>query len=147
MVDETIYRQVLRSTDPLSCVFDKALFAHCCQCSLSNRHLLAEREHVSCRDGPSRALCFSLHEQLLHNATFALKHLHDDDPLTHAQEMKLQCGGLRGVQYALNGTDEIDDVSALILAVREKYGGLESLPFSVIMQFIASSKLRKRSET
>jgi hypothetical protein len=146
MVDETAFRQVLRSTDPLTCPFGKAILSGCCACPLVARHYIAERESVLCSDMSSRSDCVLLHEMLLHNSSFALKHIHDMEPLTHAQEMKVQCGGLHGLQHAVDGTDEVADVAALVRAACREFGSLEDLPYSLIVQSVASYKMRKRHD-
>lgn len=146
-MDEAAYRQALRSTEPRPCIFGKALLAQCCSCAWAEQHLLAEREHIACRDTSAHAACLTFHELLLHNAAFTLKHIHDEDPLTHAQEMKLQCGGLRGLQQALDdGSQQTIEVSALLAAAQAHYGGLAALPYSRIMQGVAAYQLRKRHE-
>ena len=144
MVDEAVFRNAERATNPYPCIFGKAILACRCACSLVKKRYLAERETLVCADAPAQAACEQLHDLLLHNAAFTLKHIHDAAPITHAQEMKLQCGGLQGVQLAVDGTDAITDVSQLIVAARHKFGGLQAFPYAQIIQAIAASKMRKR---
>ncbi len=146
MVDETAFRQVLRSTKSDACAFSKAVLAFCCACALAERHYLAEREAVRCADAAALANCHALHELLAHNSAFALKHIHDAEPFTHAQEMKVQCGGLRGVQIAVTGTQAVADVAGLVTAAFRKFGSLEDLPYSQIVQSVAASQLRRRHD-
>ncbi len=146
MVDETAFRKVLRSTDPEACAFGKAILSTCCACSLAARHHLAEREMIVCTDAAALVDCAALHRLLLHNSAFALKHLHDTDPLTHAQEMKVQCGGLLGLQRAVNEAEVVTDIAVLVDAAYYKFGSLEQLPYSQIVQSVAALKLRKRHE-
>jgi hypothetical protein len=122
------------------------MLARCCDCAWVEKHAIAERETVACANGTAQARCLSLYELLLHSAAFALRHVHKEEPLTHAQEMKLQCGGLRGLQRAADGTSEVCDVSALVGAARRQFGSLEALPYAQIMQSVASTALRKRRE-
>jgi hypothetical protein len=147
MVDETAFRKVLRSANPQPCTFGKAILAACCKCPLVEKHYVAERETIACADEAARAACFSLHEQLRHNSAFAIKQIHDDGPITHAQEMKLQCGGLQGLQRVVDGRDAVDDVYALVGAALVKFGNLEMLPYVQIVQSVASYKIRKRHGT
>ena len=147
MVDETAFRQVLSSANLQSCAFRKAILAGCCSCSLVEKHYVAERELIVCADKSARVNCLLLHQLLSHNSIFALKHVHINEPLTHAQEMKLQCGGLIGVQYVAGGTTSIADVVSLVDAACLKFGTLEMLPFDQIVQSITSFKIRKRHNT
>jgi len=71
---------------------------------------------------------------LRHNFTFALGKLHIDGPLPHAQEMRMQCGGLKGLQFILDGNEEVADVAALLELAQQRYGNLAELPFSLIVQ-------------
>jgi hypothetical protein len=143
MVDESAFRQVLHSADPQACPFGKAILARCCACSLSRRQAIAEREVVSCTRAAVREQCCELYELLRRNSWFALKPVHAGEPLTHANNMKVQCGGLRGLQQALDATGEVGDVAALVEAARQKFGGLEELPYSQIIQSVAAFQLRK----
>jgi hypothetical protein len=144
MVDETAFRQVLRSSSPQPCVFGKAILAGCCACSLVEKHYIAEREIIACADASARAACAGLHDKLRRSSAFALKQIHEATPLTHAQEMKLQCGGLSGLQQAVTGTDMVSDIVTLLASSQQKFGSLGHLPYAQIVQSVASFKLRKR---
>ncbi len=146
MVDETAYRQVLHSTTPKACSFAKAILASGCACSLAERHYLAEREAVACTDAAAFANCAALHGLLAQNSAFAVKHVRAAEPYTHAQEMKVQCGGLQGVQLAVTGTRTVADVAGLVAAAFRKFGSLEKLPYSEIVQSVAARQLRRRSD-
>lgn len=143
MVDEAAFRQELHATDAQACVFGKAVLVGCCGCALSRKRAIAEREAVHCTQVEARALCAELYGALRRNSLFALRLLHDDQPLTHAQNMKLQCGGLHGVQLALDGAEQVADVSALIGAACDKYGSLDELPYSQIVQSVSAFQVRK----
>lgn len=144
MVDERAFRQMLHSADPHSCPFGKAILALCCACSLSRKRAIAERETVICTRATAREQCCELYALLRRNSSFALKQAHADEPLTHARNMKVQCGGLHGLQQAVDAAEEIGDVAALVDASREKFGSLEALPYSLIIQSVAAFQLRKR---
>ena len=75
-----------------------------------------------------------MRELLRHSFTFALGKSHIDGPLPHAQEMRIQCGGLKGLQFILDGNDEVHDISELLETAQRKYGELAELPFSKIVQ-------------
>lgn len=143
MVDENAYRQTLRSGDYQACPFGKAILARSCACPLSGRLAIAEREVVNCTEAAAQQQCSSLYELLRRNSLFALRLIHADEPLTHAQNMKLQCGGLHGLQLALDDTDEVFDVAGLVEAAQQTFGSLEELPYSQIMQSVAAFQVRK----
>lgn len=143
MVDENTFRQVLRSGDHQPCPFGKAILARCCACSLAGRLAVAERETVNCTQAAAREQCLELYDLLRRNSLFALRLLHADEPLTHANNMKLQCGGLHGLQRALDDSGDVVDVAALVEAARNKFGSLEAFPYSQIVQSVSAFQLRK----
>lgn len=143
MVDEDAYRQALRSGNQRPCVFGKAILAACCACPLSDRQAIAEREVIHCSSQPLHEACASLYGLLLGNSQFALRLTHVDAALTHAQNMKVQCGGLHGLQLALDGTEQIADVAALIEAALQAYGSFQELPYSRIVQSVSAFQVRK----
>ncbi len=146
-MDETAFRQARGELNPQPCPFEKAILARCCACPLSERRCIAEREAVACREAASRRDCVRLRELLRGSSAFALGHAHIDGPLPHAQEMKVQCGGLRGLQQAVAPAAEVADVAGLLRAAREKYGNLENLPYSAIVQEVAACRLRRRRDS
>jgi len=133
-MDETAYRQALTAAIPRNCPFEKTILTHCSACSEAEKHNIAEREAVSCNSSLAHERCNGLRELLRHNFVFALGKLHIDGPLPHAQEMRMQCGGMRGIQFLMDGSDEVHNVSELLAMAERKYGGLAELPFSEIVQ-------------
>lgn len=144
-MDEAAFRQARKAAVEHPCPFEKALLAGCGTCSLAQRCNIAEREAVACREGAAREACAVLLGLLRRNAAFALHLPSAEERLTHAREMKVQCGGLAGLQLALTGADEIGDVNALVQAACGSPGGLEGLPYSVIMQSVAACQPRRRA--
>ncbi|HEY0665667.1 MAG TPA: hypothetical protein VGD24_06355 [Gallionella sp.] len=132
-MDETAYRQVLTTSIGRPCPFEKSILTCCAACVLAEKHNVAEREVVACGESESHALCVALRDALRHNFTFAVGRLHIDGPLPHAQEMRLQCGGLRGMQFTVDGTNEVNDVSLLVRQARRKFGELADYPYSQIV--------------
>ncbi|MCO5098092.1 MAG: hypothetical protein M9884_11595 [Rhodocyclaceae bacterium] len=144
-MDETAYRQARQAAVQHPCAFEKALLAGCCACSLAQRRHIAEREAVACLDAVARASCVLLLQLLRRNAAFTLHLSRADEQLTHAQEMKVQCGGLAGLQRVLSGSEEVEDVSRLVQSARQAQGGLEDLPYSEIVQSVAAYRTRRRA--
>ena len=142
-MDEDAFRKELQATDRLACPFGKAILARCCACALSGKRAIAEREAVICAGPMAQARCELLYGLLYDNSQFALRRIHPDAPLTHVQNMKIQCGGLRGLQLLQDGTNEVADVAALVEAAQHAFGSLEGLPFSTIIQSVSAFQPRK----
>jgi hypothetical protein len=136
-MDEHAFRQVLAST-PYLCPFEKSLLSGCVACSQHNSRQIAERVVLSCNSAVSWSECVELRDAFRLNFTFALGKSYIDGPLPHAQEMRMQCGGLRGLQSVLSGCVEVNDVAALIVLAKKHYGELEQFPF---MQIVHTSKI------
>lgn len=147
-MDESAFRSAREAMTPRPCVFEKALLAGACACSLAARHNIAERETVACGAPAARAECAALCALLRRNSVFALKLTQPEGPLPHAQEMKLECGGLLGVQQALAPAAQapatVGDVRGLVEAARQKFGDLQNLPYSAIVQSVAAYQIRRR---
>ena len=160
-MDETAFHRARETMTPRPCAFEKAMLAGACGCPLAARRNIAERESVACASSAARAECAALQALLRQNSVFALKLVDADAPLPHAKEMKLQCGGLHGVERALaralapvapaeEGTASMPgqagmaDVHGLVEAAREKFGSLENLPYSLLVQSVVAWQLRRR---
>lgn len=64
--------------------------------------------------------------------------------LTHAQFMKIRCGGLLGMQRVLKlDIEKKVVVRDVIDSAERKYGSLDSFPYNEIVQDIKRFKLRK----
>jgi hypothetical protein len=155
-MDEAAYRNARGGINRLPCVFEKALLVSCAACPLAHRHALAERETLACTDADALARCLTFYRLLRESSTFALKLVDQAERIPHAIEMKLQCGGLRGLQESLEGrVDVIDsglprgrpEVQGLLQRALERHDSLAELPYSRIIQGIAAWRGRKRNHT
>ena len=124
MLDEVIERP---------CVFEKAILVRCVACGRAQRMQIAEREAVACQDGQSLSRCTELHNHLRRSFTFALGEVRDAVVLPHAQEVRVQCGGLMGLQDVLSGSAEVEDVDAVLGNAVLQFGELASIPYSQVV--------------
>ncbi len=133
-MDETAYRQIFSEVIERPCTFEKAVLASCVACERAQRIQIAEREAVTCLNASSLSRCTSLHDSLRHSFAFALGKVRNGDaPLPHAQEMRVQCGGLKGLQHVLHGNAEVSNVDALLVSVLQQYGELAQIPYSEVV--------------
>lgn len=147
-MDEQAYRDTYDSVNPRACPFEKALLICQCQCSKARRVNIAERIAVSCLDPAAQADCSLLLRLLQKNAVFALRLTHPDEVLPHSKHVKVQCGGLLGLRAAVRQDAEIGpiaDIRGLVVEAEERFGDLQSLPYSEIVRGIAGFQTRKRS--
>ncbi|HEY6095371.1 MAG TPA: hypothetical protein VIU93_10515 [Gallionellaceae bacterium] len=142
-MDEIAFMHTLDAVHAKPCAFEKAILSRRCACPQQEKRLMAEREMVACKLAEDREVCSALLDQLRQNSAFALKLTHVTLPLSYAQEVKVQCGGLIGLQQEMDVQD-LDNVIGLVKAAREKFGDFDALPYSRIMQSVATHQLRKR---
>ncbi len=147
-MDERAFQEAYRATNPLACPFEKAILICLCTCREAKRINIAERDTVNCRDAQAHGDCSLLVGMLRHKATFALKLTHADAVLPHAKHVKVQCGGLLGLQAALwpeqAGKPRVEDIRGLVLEARDRFGSLQELPYSEIVRGIAGFEFRRR---
>ena len=143
-MDEIAFMHALGSVNPKPCAFGKVILSRHCKCSKVVKRYAAEREMVSCTVDADRLKCGDLLDILRQNSAFALKLTHVTPPLPHGPEMRVQVGGLQGLQAEVDGSDEVLDVSALVAAALLKFGNFEDFPFSKIVQSVVSCEVRKK---
>lgn len=144
-MDEKHYKETYSSINPTRCVFEKAINSRVCNCSKSQRFNLADREGVACTSKSYLSRCDNFLSQLHNNARFALQRL-ELNQLGHAQEIKIQNGGLLGLQREFNDNEKVEDIQAVITAAEKKFNCIEEFPYSNIMQVISVYQIRpKRS--
>lgn len=147
-MDQDEFRKTYRDVNERNCVYEKAILTNNCSCSQAHKFCIAEREGVHCRSNQGQADCVELLETLRNQARFALRTAPDGTALPHAKAMRVQVGGLRGIESVLHpevpAPEKIADIRATVEAAIARFGAIERLPFSDIMQQIAAYKGRPR---
>jgi len=146
-VDEDEFKATYLSLNSRACPFEKVILSRQCDCSRAARIFIAERQAVGCDADAPQQQCLALLQLLRSNASFALKITSATNRLPHTKEMKLQAGGLLGLQRALQPayatSAQIDDIHGLINLAKTTYGELADLPYSEIVQAIAAYQGRR----
>ena len=151
-MDQDAYRRTYREINERPCAYEKSLLSRHCSCSQAKKVCIAEREGVHCISDEAQAQCIDLLENLRRQARFALKSNNDKSVLPHGQAMRLQVGGLRGLYLAMHPDVEtlpdcISDVHGLINLAKERFHGLESLPYQILIQQVAAFQGRPRGRS
>lgn len=145
-MDEDAFRAARAELNPLGCIFEKVILSRCGDCSQAEKKNIAERESVSCRSLFAYTNCSELRGLLRANSAFALKMI-EDAPIPHGKDIKVQCGGLLGIQRALGDQPSlppVPNVFALVGAAQTKFGGFSQLPFGEIVQSVVAYEARRR---
>ena len=151
-MDETEYRQTYHEVNERRCVFEKAINARRCTCELSQRFNLADREGVSCTSESGCKRCKQMLDLLRDNARFALQMTNVPGPLPHAKEVKVQIGGMLGLQKLMHPDIHNDglvhNINGLTEAAIRQFNTLDNLPYSEIIKSIVNfeGRLRRRSQ-
>ncbi len=148
-MEEQEYKDTYHAINQRRCVFEKAINARRCACVQSARFCLADREGVACKSNAGNEMCTELLDTLRRNARFSLHLKHADGPLPHAKEIRVQVGGMLGLQRLIDPDvdtiDKVDNIYALTKAAFARYERLQGLPLDRIMQAIVSFQGRRKS--
>jgi len=146
-MDQDAFRETYRKVNKNFCACEKSVLINQCNCSKAERFCIAEREGVHCLSEEGQARCLDALSILRDHATFALREL-TEGKLPHGKAMRVQIGGMRGLNKLLNGDDtQVPDVDAILQAAIQRWGSLEQLPFSEIMPSIAAYKGKTRARS
>ena len=137
-MDESAFREML-SGIVAPCPFERSILRGCAACAQSEKMQVAERELVKCQNTASHSRCSELYAHLRRSFSFALGTLRVDTPLPHAQEMRVQCGGLKGLQDTLSGSAEVENVDQLLQSALRQWGEIEDIPYSDVVHAAATA--------
>lgn len=147
-MDENEFRSIYHAINQLRCPFEKTLLSRRHSCSCLVKYNIAEREAIGCNNESDQNRCQNLLAILHKKAAFAVKSTNTS--LGHAKEIKIQSGGITGLQQLLvnsdHGTISNDpvDIKILVDELIKYFGNFEAIPYSEVIQSIASFVGRKR---
>ena len=125
------------------CAFDLALLAGCAECHLAGQTHLGERILVGCRDSASSGRCGELLDRLRENAGFVFRRRGASAPPTHAEALRLRCGGLAGVARQVItdfDSDRVADIDVLAERIWQTPGGPDALAWDRVVREIAACR-------
>jgi len=147
-MEENEFRGIYQTINSTRCPFEKALNARRCDCSQSQRFLLAGRDGVGCQSRNSQADCLKLLTQMRNKAQFALRVSKVEGSLPHNKEIRVQVGGLLGLQHLLypecKADKRVDDVSRIVSEASGRFGSFDDLPFEQLLKSILAFEGRKK---
>lgn len=149
-MDEDNYRSAVNDIVDQVCVFERCLLARHCACGQAHVFNLAEREGVRCQAGLRNSNCVELKSFLRESVNFTFHLTDSSEELPFAKQMKMQAGGLLGLQKLLSiestSPDKVDDVSQLVLELEKQYPDLSKLPMIDVLKKISAFKVRHRTK-
>lgn len=145
MLNEGAYQDAYNGAVRLSCPFEKAILSRCAGCDQAHYSNIAEREAIACKAPLARENCLTLHGLLHQNAAFALKLLHPNEPLPHAKELKIQCGGLLGTQQLFAPeVSTVANIHGLVGEIQQRFGSMQDVPYLEVVKAISVYEARRR---
>ena len=144
-MEESEYKSTYNQIAEIRCEFEKALTNHKAKCPLARHFWLADREGYACKSEEAAVKCRQVLSKLRENSRFVLKLQEAADKLPHNMEIRVQAGGMQGIQ-ALVKTDQdeiIEDIHGLVLQAEAKYGRLEDMPYNEIVQSVSRFQGRR----
>ena len=167
-MNEDEYRNTYRQVNHQRCVFEKMVLLRYGNCEYNQKLFLAEREAMACQSEVAQKQCQLLLNTMRKNARFALQITKADAPLPHSKEVKVQAGGLYGLQQYLQhkntaDTGELSDdklkfdnhssqpiknIYQTLKTALDKFGNIKNFPYSEIVKsiihFTIPSRKRKK---
>lgn len=147
-MEEDEYRSTYREINDRRCIFEKSINSRRSTCEHGRRFNLADREGVACNSEAGNQRCQAFLETMRKNASFALQQLHIDGPLPHAKEIKVQTGGLLGLQGVIYpekaDAERVENITAILREAVERYGDLEQLPYTELVKTITRFEGRNK---
>ncbi len=147
-MEENEYKATYDEITQINCVFEKALTNNLCQCACARHFWLADREGYACNSAPASAECAALLQRLREKSRFSLKLPSVGQQLPHNMDIRVQAGGLAGLQKRYGETDAspyiTGNVRRLVETAITDAGGIDQLPYGDIVQSIAEYRVRSR---
>lgn len=147
-MDEDEFRKTYDDLREYPCAFEKAILNRQCNCMLIRRFSLGEREGASCTDWKAHKQCRQLLDVMRDNARFITRSSAESGVvLPHARELRVQVGGLTGLEKSMHPDREtipVDDIHATLQQAVDTYGSTDGFPWQNIIQSISAFKGRKR---
>ena len=114
-MEENEYKSSYSEIATIRCEFEKALTNNKAKCSYARHFCLADREGYACKSWVSSAKCHELLGLLRESSRFILKLQQTGNKLPHNMEIRIQAGGLSGIQalFTPQQQDMVEDIFAL----------------------------------
>lgn len=145
-MDEDSYRDAYERINSAPCVFEKGILSLKCKCAYQHMFRLADRHGVGCTDSLMQKNCKAFLDHLRKQTRFVFK-IKIDGPLPHNKEMKVQVGGMLGVQDLLLDSSEkhvVENISGLMEQSVELYGSVEQVPYNLLMPSVTGFQTRPK---
>jgi hypothetical protein len=129
------------------CAFSGALIGKQYNCQYALEVTRREGPSIACTSATMHQKCAMLMEDLKAAALPQFGHEDDLTQMPHSVLMKIQSGGLAGLQKHLQGASSVtvvDNIAQLVTDAEQRFGRLSAIPYGDFVQDIVEFKLRRR---
>lgn len=129
------------------CAFSNTLITNQFGCEKAEQVTRRGGPDIACTSDVAHQRCEKLFQQMKAAALPAFGVEDDLLSMPHSVLVKIQYGGLLGLQRLLDSavaTGDVKNVYALVDQAIGKYNGLDTVPFPALVQDMTSYKLRRR---
>ena len=127
------------------CFFAKALLNGQFRCKSAESFHIAERHGIQCSDEENHQQCETLANLLHEQSRFALGVTQLPQQATNNMELRVQCGGILGIQRSLSAEAEASsDIPTLIRQAILTFERIEKFPYPMIIQSVSQWKPHRR---
>jgi len=128
------------------CAFSGALMGKQYSCQNALEVTRREGPSIACTSADMHQKCAELLGELKAAALPSFGYADDLSQMPHSVLMKIQSGGLLGLQNHLHGTTGfvVENIEHLVVEAEKRYGGFSLIPYTDFVQDIVEFKLRRR---
>jgi len=128
------------------CAFNSTLITEHYHCSNAVNVVRRGGNEISCCNLDASKRCEIIYNKLKNIALPSFDVEDDLLDMPHGVMVKIQHGGLLGLNSLINNTseNEIDDISKLVLDSENKFSNLNDIPYGLTIDFITSHKIKRR---
>lgn len=133
--------------DEYKCVFSNTLITNQFGCEKSEQVTRRGGPDIACTSDAAHRRCEKLFQQMKTAALPAFGVEDDLLSMPHSVLVKIQHGGLLGLQRLLDGatsSGDVKNVHALVDQAIGRYNNLDAVPYPALVQDMISYKLRRR---
>jgi hypothetical protein len=136
------------NVDDLKCPFKRVLLPGDFGCRHATVVTRREGPDIACSSSSTQALCAEVLFGLKQHGLPALGYTDDLTELPHGVAMKVQMGGLLGLQRLVGvpapETAVVADVGAVVTAGVERYGSTPAIPYAGVVEDMSAFQLKRR---
>lgn len=127
------------------CPFSAPLITHQFGCALAKEVIHRGGTEIACTQDGAQLRCAGLFERLKTGALPAFGVEDDLLSMPHSVLVKIQYGGLLGLQRLLSGpVEKIENIDTLLQQAATQWGNMEAVPCDSLISDITSFKPRSR---